>query len=69
MAFKKFNEQEKRAYKSGKIAAYYRCKARERRNNACCPVATPPRQIKYSDHVAEDAFMRALERTYGSNSK
>ena len=62
MKFKQFNNQEREAYKRGKIAGYYSRKAHERR---CSHKKPPePRPPKYSEHTSADAFERALLRTY-----
>ncbi len=66
MKFKVYTEAEKAAWLKGKISSYYANRSRERRKKCCSGTST---KVKYSTYSSEDAFARALERTYGPNSK
>ena len=63
MKFKQFNNQEREAYKRGKIAGYYSRKAHERRQAKSAPSASCCG--KYNTFSGDDAFQRALMRSYG----
>lgn len=56
MKYHKFTAAEKAAYRAGKIRAYYQNKSR------CKKTAQKPKFVHYD---VNDAFARALERSYG----
>ena len=63
MKFKQFNNQEREAYKRGKIAGYYSRKAHERRQAKSAPSA--PSCLKYNNFSVEEGLQQALMRSYG----
>ena len=58
---RKFTQEEKTIWLRGKIAGYYAAKARERRRQK--------KQVRYGEFDVNEAFERALERTYGKDFK
>ena len=60
MKFKQFNNQEREAYKRGKIAGYYSRKAHERRQAKSAPSC-----LKYNNFSVEEGLQQALMRSYG----
>ena len=56
MKYHKFTAAEKAAYRAGKIRAYYQYKSRAKKAN---------KKPKFINFDVDEAFARALERTYG----
>ena len=63
MALKKFSASEKAAYKRGKIIGYYNARKKCSKEKA----SSKPAKARYGDFDPDEAFKRALERTYGSS--
>ena len=55
MAFKKFTQQEKEAYRRGKIAGYYKSRNEQRKKQK--------QKTRYGDFDVDEAYKKALERS------
>ena len=57
MNYKKFTDKEKKIWKRAKIVGYYQAKAKLEKKN--------PSTRRYGNFDIEEAFNKALARTYG----
>ena len=64
---KRYSDKEREAYRRGKIIAYYQNKKKQKRASPCS--SKPPSKVKYGNYDANEAFRKALERTYGPTVK
>ena len=62
MAFKLFSKREKEIWRQAKIVAYYQSKRKKKKRTQSSPQ-------RYGNFDVNEAFERALQRSYGDNSK